>query len=297
LVHEGRAKGFWRFIGFGIVERAQLTTQIDRQERWFVNYVFDCALFDLGSEGLTLPWTWIAARRDPTKSLEDSLALAPSTWRMWIEHGDRAVEGVRQRISRYQLLDKRGQLPDPGTPADTALRTVITHYKRLGPFSGVGEHRFEGLASEVVGTHLRESGQYHPGWITKRAGDGGIDFVSRLDLGLGPGSLKLVVLGQAKCVSVESPAASGLDLARTVARLDRGWVGAFVTTGFFSEQAQREVLADRFPLLLLSGRHVGEAVVKESALRGLSVPDYLQTVNADYDHRLSSRRPIEVLND
>ena len=56
-------------------------------------------------------------------------------------------------------------------------------------------------------------------------------------------------------------------------------------TGFFSEQAQREVIADRFPLLMLNGRHVGEAVVKEAALRGESVSDYIRAVDVDYDHR------------
>jgi len=195
------------------------------------------------------------------------------------------------------LLAPADQRPIPGTPAEAALRTVVGHYKRTGSFGGVGEHRFEGLASEVVGTFLRESGQYRPGWITKRAGDGGIDFVSRLDVGSGIGALKLVVLGQAKCVSPAAPPASGLDLARTVARLDRGWVGAFVTTGYFSEQAQREVVGDRFPLMLLGGRHVGEAVVKEAAIQGVSVPSYLDGVDATYDSKLSSRLPIEVLND
>jgi hypothetical protein len=174
---------------------------------------------------------------------------------------------------------------------------VIAHYKHLGPYKGVGEHRFEGLASEVVGSYLRESGHYRPGWITKRAGDGGIDFVSRLDLGVGVGALKLVVLGQAKCVSPTAPATSGLDLARTVSRLDRGWVGAFVTTGFFSDQAQREVVTDRFPLMMLNGRHVGEAVVKEAALQGQTVLSYIQAVDTDYDQRLSSRLPMEVLSD
>ncbi|HJW21246.1 MAG TPA: hypothetical protein VJ506_02340, partial [Candidatus Limnocylindrales bacterium] len=211
LVHEGRAKGFWRFIGFGLVQRAQLTTQIDRQERWFVNYVFDCALFDLSSEGLELPWAWIAARRDPTKSLDDCLRLAPAAWQTWVDQGERAVEIVRQRVTRFQLLDRTSQRPDSGTPAERALGEVVAHYKRIGPYSGVGEHRFEGLASEVVGSYLRESGQYRPGWITRRAADGGIDFVSRLDLGVGAGSLRLVVLGQAKCVSPESPPTSGLD--------------------------------------------------------------------------------------
>jgi len=297
LVHEGRAKGFWRFIGVGLVERAEYITQIDPRGLWFVNYVFDCALLDLGNEGLNVPWEWIAARRDPTKSLEDALALAPASWRSWVDVGQKALERSRQTISRSVLVSQAEQRPIAGTPAEDALRAVITHYKRTGAYSGVGEHRFEGLASEVVGTFLRESGQYRPGWITKRAGDGGVDFVSRLDVGSGMGALKLVVLGQAKCVSESAPAASGLDLARTVARLDRGWVGAFVTTGFFSEQAQREVVGDRFPLMLLSGRHVGEAVVKEATVQGVSIPAYLAGVDAAYDTRLSSRLPSEVLAD
>jgi len=297
VVHDGRVKGFWRFLGFGIVERAELTTQIDRQDRLFVNFVFDCTLFDLSAEGLTLPWAWIAARRDPSKTLVESHLLAPASWRRWVDDGERVIETVRQRINRTQLVSQGNQRPDPGTPAEAALKDVVAHYKHLGGYEGVGEHRFEGLASEIVGSYLRESGQYRPGWITKRAGDGGIDFVSRLDLGLGGGALKLVVLGQAKCVGPAAAPTSGLDLARTVSRLDRGWVGAFVTTGYFSEQAQREVLTDRFPLLMLNGRHVGEAVVKESALRGQSVPAYIQAVNADYDQRLSSRQPIEVLSD
>jgi hypothetical protein len=294
---EGREKGFWKFIGFGIVERAELTTQIDRQDRLFVNFVFDCVLFDLAAESSELPWDWIAARRDPTMTLLASHALAPESWRKWVEDGERAFERIRQRMRRVQLVSQGGQRPESGTPAEAALQTVVAHYKQLGGYGGVGEHRFEGLASEVVGSYLRESGQYRPGWITKRAGDGGIDFVSRLDLGSGSGALKLVVLGQAKCIAGAAPVTSGLDLARTVARLDRGWVGSFVTTGYFSEAAQREVVSDRFPLLMLNGRHVGETVVKESSLRGLTVPSYIAAVDAEYEARLSSRLPVEILGD
>ena len=297
LVHEGRSKGFWRFIGVGLVERAELVTQVDPRGRWFVNYVFDCALLDLSNEALQLAWEWIAARRDPSKTLDETLGLAPASWRTWVEIGPKALERSRQQINRSVLYTPTDQRPLPGTPAETALKTVVSHYKRTGAYEGIGEHRFEGLASEVVGTFLKESGHYRPGWITKRSGDGGIDFVSRLDVGSGIGGLKLVVLGQAKCVASTAPPASGMDLARTVARLDRGWVGAFVTTGHFSEQAQREVIGDRFPLMLLSGRHVGEAVVKEAALQGISVPEFLTRVDAAYESRLSSRLPIEVLAD
>ena len=291
LVHQGRSKGFWRFLGVGFVDRVELVTQIDRHSRPFVNYVFDCWLVDLGPEGLNLAWSWIAARRDPTKSLEEALALAPSQWRRWVERGALVKDQVRQHMAHGATVSVAAQRPELGTPAAVALEQVVSHYKRLGAYQGVGEHRFEGLASEIAGSALRASGQYQPGWITKRAGDGGVDFVSRLDLGSGSSQLKLVVLGQAKCVAGPAPVTSGLDLARTVARLDRGWVGAFVTTGYFSEQAQREVIADRFPLLMLNGRQVGETVVKESALRGLSVPDYIAAVDAEYDGRLSNRLP------
>jgi hypothetical protein len=56
-------------------------------------------------------------------------------------------------------------------------------------------------------------------------------------------------------------------------------------------------MGDRFPLLMLRGRHVGEAVVKEAALQGISIDGYLAGVDATYDRRLSNRLPIDVLSD
>ena len=295
LVHEGRAKGFWRFIGLGVLERAERVTQIDRRGRLFANYAFDCALVDLAPENLTLAWEWIAARRDPTRTLEECLALAPENWQRWVDQGSAVIDRIRQSVARYQVLQPADQRPDPGTPAAAALHAVIEHYKTGSSWAGVGEHRFEGLASDIAGTYLNESGRYRRGWITRRGGDGGIDFVGRLDLGPADAGLKLVVLGQAKCRGDHAPATGGIDLARTVARLSRGWVGAFVTTGYYTEQAQREVISDHFPLLLLNGRQVGEAVVRNAAVRGMDVPTYIRAVDAEYDGLLSSRLPEEIL--
>ncbi len=294
---EGREKGFWRFIGIGILERAELLTQVDRHGRVFTNYAFDCVLIDLAPENSQLAWEWIAARRDPTWSLEDALTLAPENWKLWVERGATVIDRVRQSVARYRVLETHEQRPEPGTPADTALKAVIEHYKTGGTWSGVGEHRFEGLASEVTGTLLNETGRYRRGWITRRGGDGGIDFVGRLDLGSTDSGLRLVVLGQAKCRGGDSPSTSGLDLARTVARLDRGWVGVFVTTGYFTPQAQREVLGDRFPLMLVNGRQLGETVVRNAALQGMGVADYVRSVDSEYDGLLSSRQPAEILSE
>ena len=134
-------EGFRRFLGAGLVERVELITQIDRHNRPFVNYVLDCWLVDLSGEGLNLAWNWIAARRDPTKSLEEALQLAPSAWRRWVELGPMVKEQVRQRMAQGATVPVAAQRPDLGTPAAHALSHVVAHYKKLGAYQGVGEHR------------------------------------------------------------------------------------------------------------------------------------------------------------
>lgn len=295
LVHEGREKGFWRFLGLGVLERAERVTQLDRLGRIFTNYAFDCALLDLSQENLGLSWEWIAARRDPTWSTEAALALAPSAWRRWVDQGSAVIDRVRQSVARNRVLEPSEQRPDAGSPADIALKAVISHYKTGYTWTGVGEHRFEGMASEITGGYLGETGRYRRGWITKRAGDGGVDFVGRLDLGSTESGLKLVVLGQAKCRGGASPATGALDIARTVARLDRGWVGAFVTTGYYTVEAQREVISDRFPMMLINGKQVGDMIVLNAARRGVGVVEYIHQIDSEYDGLLSSRQPAEIL--
>jgi hypothetical protein len=103
------------------------------------------------------------------------------------------------------------------------------------------------------------------------------------------------VLGQAKC---ETAATGGLHLARTVARLRRGWLGVFVTTGYFSEAAQREVLDDQYPLVLIHGLRVAEEVLRLAFERhGSDVGVLLKEVDGTYPVRLQIRRPEEILWD
>ncbi|WP_227978339.1 restriction endonuclease [Arenimonas daejeonensis] len=138
---------------------------------------------------------------------------------------------------------------------------------------------------------------YHRGWLTRGTGDGGLDFVGRIDIGEGLSSTKLVVLGQAKCEKIDSPT-GGVHIARTVARLRRGWVGAYVTTSFFSEPVQREVYEDQYPVLLLNGLSLANEVTKLKLASGLaSTEDFLEHVDAGYEEQISNRRPEEVLWD
>lgn len=72
-------------------------------------------------------------------------------------------------------------------------------------------------------------GRCSTGWLTLASGDGGYDFVLKTTLGTNDlARLQIIMLGQAKCEKLTGHV-NGKDIARLVARLIRGWVGAFVT--------------------------------------------------------------------
>lgn len=107
--------------------------------------------------------------------------------------------------------------------------------------------------------------------------------------------MRQIIYGQAKCVATTS-GVDGKDIARTVARLKRVWFGAFVTTSYFSEPVQREVIEDEYPLLLVSGLTVAETTYLLAEENGCSVPAYLEAIDAEFEGMKARRRPEEILH-
>ena len=190
-------------------------------------------------------------------------------------------------------MDKASQLPVEGSRENEILRAILDFYP-----DSPSKHRFEALA-ELIAEHLLKSSgsQYLRGWITPRAGDRGSDFIGRIDLGRGETSTKIVVIGQAKCEK-PSVATGGNRIARTVARVKRGWVAAYATTSYFSETVQREILEDAYPILLINGLEIANEVLKLAQENDhSSVADYITSVDATYQDKVSMRRPEEILSD
>lgn len=158
------------------------------------------------------------------------------------------------------------------------------------------QHRFEALAQTVAERVIEPApGSYLPGGLTRASADGGIDFIARLDVDAGFGRAKLIVLGQAKCEQPGRPT-HGNHIARTVARLRRGWLGVYVTTSFFSPQTQREVIEDRYPIVLVCGRRLAEVVQSMLVERGIDdLTALLDEIDAAYDQPLAPRDPEELL--
>jgi hypothetical protein len=285
---EGRQKGFVRFEGFGLVGRVERVVQRGGQARSsFSNFAFDFVVLDLAAENEIFPWSWINLRRNPVATLPQTLAAAPLAWKRWISGGVAVAEQVRRRVARRSTRSRLDQLPARGSREDAVLASVYE------AFDG-RKVEFEGVAAWIAERILRRSGDYRHVGVTRASADGGFDFVGRLDIGDGFGRAKLVVLGQAKCENPQSPT-NGLDVARTVARLRRGWIGVYVTTGFFSERIQQEVIQDRYPILLINGSRVAEEIRAATIERGDDLSNLLDEIAASHGRLVELSDPDQVL--
>ena len=286
----GKQKGFVEFNGFGIIRDVKLVTQYDRtNNRAFTNYVFGFTVFSMSEENEEFDWNWITARRSENCSLADANKLAPASWKNWVKEGPKSIDRLRRRVSRLYTLSTSEQQPETGSVEDSALQAIYKFYDGR-------KARFEALAAMVTSQIItNEGGQYQQGWITSSSSDGGADYYGRLDVGKGFGQAKIIVLGQAKCESLTSPT-GGNHIARTIARLKRGWIGVYVTTSYFSEPVQREIIEDSYPILLINGLKLAQTVLRTIYDEGFpTVIAYLEFVDSQYDEMLSTRKPEELL--
>ena len=282
--------GIQVFQGYGIVERAEVVTQYSEEyDCYFDNYLFSICIFTMSEDGEHFDWKWIADRCNPSLTAEQANMNAPKAWKKWIDEGVSKLHLVRRNVFANKVISLKGQRPIPGTDIDKMLNDIFKYYEGR-------KHDFEALALEVTKRIIEENGaRCTTGWTTKRSGDGGVDFVLRIDVGFEKlAGLQIIVLGQAKC---EKPSGNvrGIDIARTVARLKRGWVGAFVSTQPFSEDTQKEVMEDNYPLLLINGSKVAETVIKalrESGKKTLG--EYLDSVTKMYPR--TNNMPEDIIN-
>lgn len=289
---EGRAvlKGHVEFCGAAIIERLEHVVQRDPETgRSFPNLALDLAVVSGGDvDGIDL--RWIDDRRDPELNAEQALRHAPETWARWVKQGRVAIPGVRRRVLASAVRSSKEQQPVQGSPEDRVLQQVYGFYDGR-------KHAFELLASRVAAEVLRESGaRYREGWLSRSSGDGGVVFIGRIDMGSLAASTPVVVLGQAKCI-LPTSSISPEQVARVVARLRRGWIGVYVTTGSFSRQAQVEIIDDQYPVVLISGGTLATAVRQMAqANHDGDLGALLESTVDGYGTAVTHRRPEEVLS-
>ena len=290
VTERGAVKGHVEFCGVAVIERVETIVQRDPlSSSSFANYAFDLAVLDTATESEVVDWRWVDDRRNPALTRKEALRYAPRSWRDWVVGGAPVLPSVRRRVATSRLLSKDDQQPKPGSAEAAVLKEIYDF------FDGQ-KHAFELLAAKVTADVLSRTGaRYTEGWLTPPSGDGGADFVGRLEVGIGRATTSLVVLGQAKCISMQSHV-SAAQLARVVARLGRGWIGVFVTTGVYSKGAQIEMNEDRYPIVLIDGRTLADTVRRLAMeSHGGDLQAFLTDTITDYHAAIKARRPEEVL--
>lgn len=279
--HRGSSNGYRAFRGYGLVSSVNITQEYEPNlNEVFSNYLFEVTLLQIPAEGLD--WNWIYDRRNPNLSLSEINRNAPPAWKKWISHGSSILSEVRQHISHHQVSTHKVQTSELTDNHKNILDDVVGHYEQ-----SKDKGRFESLASLITGEFFGE--HYREGWITKHSGDMGVDFVGRLDItnkfapspsGTILGGTRLVVLGQAKCrTNYLAASESARDIARVAARIQRGQIGVFITTGLFRESTQIEVANDGYPIVLINGRQLADILIQYMVRTGHS----LDMVLADRD--------------
>jgi hypothetical protein len=283
VVHEGKRQGFRSFSGYGVPTGVRLQSQA-AEGGSFSNLSFEIALFEVDAETDSFDWKWIDDRRTSGIPIDKINQKAPQAWKRWIKEGSTSVDSLRRVVYSRKILTKDEQLPVESQELEL-LKSVHNHY------SGK-DHRFEAIASLVASKTMGP--RHSRGWVTKRSGDGGVDFVSRVEIGRGFTTTDVVVLGQAKNIKL-SDTVPGRELARLVARIKRGWLGAFVTTATFTPSAQREVVVDEYPLVLVHGRDVASTINQELVSSGLTLDSLLSREDKWYAANQRDIPPEQIL--
>jgi hypothetical protein len=298
---KGNRKGFRAFRGYGLVTKISVRQEYEpKSKRVFSNYLFEVTLLKVPPNGLD--WRWIYDRRDLSLPLEQINRYAPEAWKVWVKQGLSAINKVRQHIAHYEVSSQQIQVMELLPAHKKVLNSIVDYYPK-----STDKGKFEALASLIAQEYFGE--HYTRGWITKHSGDMGIDFIGRIDIKnhLAPspegtilGGTKLLVLGQAKCrTNFTSPKAgeNAQDIARVAARLQRGYIGIYITTGTFTIPTQTEVAIDGYPIVLINGRQLADLLIQYMNRTGMKVTEILEECDIWYKSNKSNNPPENFLHD
>jgi hypothetical protein len=240
-------KGLVRFNGVCVLKELQDAWMEEKGKR-VRNYL--ARLDVLPIELCDVAWLRARVRGDDT--------LAPPEWLHYTRTGD------NRRLITYarKIRSPLEQLPPERSAGRKLLHTLAT----------INASKFERLVVRA----FESLDVSHSITQTRNVRDGGFDFYGSFRLPP-PLSYEIGLKGEIKRYQPGKTTVGVKDIARLVARLQRGEHGLFATTSIFTRQAQEEVYADRYPVDLLDGGRLTGILAHCGAVRnGILDPSWLQ---------------------
>jgi len=219
--------GYVVFNGLCVLDKLELSWFEDRGKPVH-NYRLHLTILDCAEVSIM----WLH-NRVKSQNCAELRVDAPKAWNQYLRGDKRKLE-----LWKSKVKSKEEQLPS----IDSVESKVLESICEMKPIE------FEAV---VVALFRQMNSFTHSIYRTRLTGDGGFDFYGSFIFPR-PMNYNITFLGEAKKYSRKNRV-EPTHVSRLVARLARGEYGIFVTTSYFSKQAQEEVIKDNYPIKLISG--------------------------------------------
>lgn len=234
LFFQKPAVGFVKFCGLCVMDGCRIERFL-HDEIPVPNYRFQFKILDL--DKLKLDWIHERARYLTDKK-------APDVWMKWIKTG----KIVEYKVWRTRIKSKNQQ--QPTTREDKEV------LNKLGTLFSPREFEF---AIEDI---LKHGAEIEGIEMTRMTADGGFDFEGTVSL---PAfDHQIAFLGEVK--KWGNPIGPK-EISRLAARLRKGQFGVFITTSYFTKQAQEETYQDDYPIKLIPGSELVKLMKKRGIVK------------------------------
>jgi hypothetical protein len=222
-------KGAVKFNGLCVMDKLDLSW-FDDHGHPVRNYHVKLTILDC--EKVSMEWLHHRAKSESIDFI-DNHNDCPEVWINYKKGKKKPID-----IWVKKIRSDSQQLPPLDSDDDIILQQLVN----LDPYD------FENVIVSIF-QQMTEITHHVAG--TKATGDGGVDFYGTFRLPR-PLGYEIAFRGEVKRYS-RSTSVDPKSVSRLVARLNRKEYGIFVTTSYFSKQAQKEVLTDGYPVHLISG--------------------------------------------
>ena len=185
----------------------------------------------------------------------------PSSWKYWISTGIyRALECENE----LKIRSKKSQLPQ-NKDEEALLGNILVNFT---------EREFEYASAEIVGLLDRS---FRDLYVTRGVRDGGRDVIGKYYLGHAGHQIRLQAIVEAKKWKLTS-SVGVKPVMRLISRLKHNDIGVFITTSYFDQQIQRELIEDGHHIMLISGGDIAKILMKSDLQNPESLAAWINAI-------------------
>ena len=237
--------------GLGHSESLTAVWKIDEARQRFLNYRAKMTILNLN----TVTRAWLDEMLIEQHSLTPS---APPEWRAYIEEGlFYPLEGSRSKLFRSSAE----QIPDPKKNPEEYI-VLKSLYEILQAKGKLGDRIFEHCAIQLCRWCDPNIKKLE---ITRATRDGGRDGIGHYKIGNERSSHCFVDVEFYLEAKKYDPWGGGVgvgETSRLISRIKNRQFGFLITTGFVSKQAYDEIIDDRHPVVIMSGKDIARLLIE-----------------------------------